>query len=71
MHFEQLHKDTGIPYADMLFFDNEGGNIHSVEKLGVASVLCPSGMTRLIWDQGLLHFAKQRGGAPNDAVMSV
>ena len=35
VHFEQLAKDTGIPFSDMLFFDNEGGNISNVAKLGV------------------------------------
>ena len=37
-HFNKLHKDTGIPYERMLFFDDEHRNIVEVEKLGVTCV---------------------------------
>ncbi|KAL9067078.1 MAG: hypothetical protein Q9157_006928, partial [Trypethelium eluteriae] len=33
-HFARLHAATGIPYAEMLFFDDESRN-REVEKLGV------------------------------------
>lgn len=34
-HFRQLHEESGIPYEEMLFFDDELRNIQSVGKLGV------------------------------------
>ena len=30
VHFPQLKKELGIEYEDMLFFDDEGGNIRQV-----------------------------------------
>jgi Acid Phosphatase len=49
-HFRQLHKKTGIPYEDMVFFDNEYGNIRSVSQLGVHSVYTPDGMQHKHWE---------------------
>ena len=40
----------------MLFFDNERWNIGEVSKLGVVSIHCPDGMTRDIWEEGLVTF---------------
>lgn len=34
-HFRYLHKDSGIPYDQMYFFDDEYRNIEAVEPLGV------------------------------------
>ena len=36
-HFKSIHKKTGIPYAEMLFFDDEARN-KEVESLGY---VCP------------------------------
>lgn len=47
-----------IEYEDMLFFDNEIGNIRSVSKLGVCCVHCPEGVTQEIWIEGLNLFKK-------------
>jgi len=52
-HFKDLQKRTNIAFEDMIFFDNERGNINSVSKLGVCSVYCPQGMTRKIWESGI------------------
>ena len=30
VHFPQLKKELGVEYEDMLFFDDEGGNIRQV-----------------------------------------
>lgn len=56
VHFEQLKKDSGIPYEDMLFFDNEYGNVHDIQKLGVACAYCPQGLTEGSWIQGMEAF---------------
>mmetsp|Transcript_15317 Transcript_15317/g.15228 ORF Transcript_15317/g.15228 Transcript_15317/m.15228 type:complete len:94 (+) Transcript_15317:1-282(+) len=59
-HFHDLQKRTNIAFTDMIFFDNERGNIQSVAKLGVCSIYCPQGMTRKIWDSGLASWLQQQ-----------
>jgi magnesium-dependent phosphatase 1 len=59
-HFKDLKERTGVEYEEMIFFDNERGNIASVEKLGVTSVYCPDGMTEEVWRRGLREF-EERG----------
>ena len=60
-HFQDLQERTGVEFEDMIFFDNERGNIASVEKLGVKSVYCPDGMTAEVWKRGLREFGEGRG----------
>lgn len=36
--YQDIHAATGIPYRDMLFFDDEKSNITTVSKLGVTCV---------------------------------
>jgi magnesium-dependent phosphatase 1 len=56
-HFQKLKREyKSIEYSEMLFFDNEMGNIRSVSKLGVKCIYCPDGMTQAIWDEGLKKF---------------
>ena len=56
-HFKKLKSEyKSIDYSEMLFFDNEMGNIRSVSKLGVKCVYCPDGMTEKIWEEGLGMF---------------
>ena len=43
-HFRALHEETGVAFADMIFFDDEPRNIDSVSRLGVAAHLVPDGM---------------------------
>lgn len=46
-HMECIHKKTGIPYEEMLFFDDERRNVET-EKLGVTMQLVTDGVT---WDE--------------------
>jgi magnesium-dependent phosphatase 1 len=55
-HFRSLHKQTGIPYERMCFFDNEEWNILSVAPLGVKCIHTPDGMTRDDWKKALSMF---------------
>eukprot|EP00934_Nitzschia_sp_Nitz4_P003789 Nitzschia sp. Nitz4//scaffold189_size62959//13867//14489//NITZ4_006303-RA/size62959-snap-gene-0.7-mRNA-1//-1//CDS//3329539881//3779//frame0 len=50
-HFRRLHRQTGIPYEQMMFFDNEYSNIRSVESLGVKCFYTPDGMERKHWEE--------------------
>jgi magnesium-dependent phosphatase 1 len=59
-HYKKLKKEyPHIEYSEMMFFDNEMGNIRSVSALGVHSVYCPDGITEQIWDEGLREFASR------------
>ena len=55
-HFESLHRKTGIPFENMVFFDNERWNCQSVEQLGVKCYHTPNGMTRDDWNLCLEDF---------------
>jgi len=59
-HFNDLQQRTNIPFEDMIFFDNERGNINSVERLGVCSIYCPNGMTRKIWENGIASWLQRK-----------
>ncbi len=50
-HLRQLHKNTGIPFQQMVFFDNEYGNIRCVSSLGVKCIYTPNGMQVEHWDE--------------------
>lgn len=52
-HFRRLHQQTGIPYEQMCFFDNEEWNIQCVSRLGVTCIYTPDGMTRKDWREAL------------------
>ena len=59
VHFKNIKREfnNAIEFEDMLFFDNERGNIQSVSKLGVKSYYCPDGMTEKAWQDGLAMFS--------------
>ena len=50
-HFQRLHNKTGIPYKNMVFFDNEHTNIKQVSKLGVKTIYTPDGMMKEHWEE--------------------
>ncbi|PPR04303.1 hypothetical protein CVT24_013376 [Panaeolus cyanescens] len=64
-HFKELHARTGIPYTEMLFFDDESRN-SEVEKLGVTFQLVPDGVNRLIFEAGLKKWRKLRAKDSNE-----
>ena len=57
-HFNRLHEKTGIPYSEMLFFDDEARN-REVEQLGVTFALCRQGLTSKVFQQGLATWRKK------------
>ncbi|KAI6010992.1 magnesium-dependent phosphatase-1 [Pisolithus microcarpus] len=60
VHFEALHKKTGLPYSEMLFFDDERRN-RNVEKLGVMFILVPEGrgVDNELFEKGLNEWRKR------------
>ncbi|KAH9109395.1 hypothetical protein LEN26_004167 [Aphanomyces euteiches] len=58
VHFKQLKDENGVDYEDMLFFDNERGNIRDISALGVICAYCPNGLTTEVWERGMTAFQK-------------
>ncbi|GAA5898842.1 Mg-dependent acid phosphatase [Sporobolomyces salmoneus] len=56
-HFQELHKKTGIPYEEMVFFDDESRN-REVTNLGVTFVLVGNGVNRALFESGLESWRK-------------
>lgn len=60
-HFPLLREGTGVPYAEMLFFDDSLWSDHCgiVERncAGVVAVRTPKGLTTELWMEGLRKFA--------------
>ena len=54
-HFANIEQQTGICYANMLFFDDEMRNVRDVNSLGVRSVLVENGINWQLYQQ---HIAK-------------
>ncbi|KAI1272955.1 magnesium-dependent phosphatase [Xylaria sp. FL0933] len=59
-HFESLHKRTGIPYTEMLFFDDESRN-RDTETLGVTMWLVRDGVTWAEVESGIREWRRRRG----------
>ncbi|KAF8274641.1 magnesium-dependent phosphatase-1 [Lactarius quietus] len=57
-HFKQLHKKTGIPYSEMLFYDDESRN-KEVAPLGVTFQLVPHGLDNTTFEKGLANWRKR------------
>lgn len=45
-HFGKIRKKSGVPYEDMIFFDDWDENCKEVGSLGVMCVECPRVRTR-------------------------
>jgi magnesium-dependent phosphatase 1 len=58
-HFEALAKRTGIPYTDMLFFDDESRN-RDTESLGVTMWLVRDGVTWTEIERGIVEWRRRR-----------
>jgi len=59
-HFKKFTQASGIPYSNMLFFDDEERNIHEIGRLGVTCVLVRRGMKHAVLESGLKqHAARQ------------
>jgi magnesium-dependent phosphatase 1 len=59
-HFERLKAETGIPFDEMIFFDDSTMNTVEIEKMGVLCAHCPRGLTSRIWENALQEYAKMK-----------
>ncbi|EUB61269.1 Magnesium-dependent phosphatase 1 [Echinococcus granulosus] len=62
-HFETLAKRSGLPFYQMLFFDDLSFNIREVGSLGVHAVLAPNGVDLTLLRRALEEFASITPGA--------
>ena len=66
--FHRLKEKSGVPFEEMLFFDNESRNVREVSTLGVCCIYTPAGMTVENWREGLAEFEEHvahSGGSRN------
>lgn len=56
--FQQLHKESGFEYHEMLFFDDEKRNIDSVSQLGVHTHYVSRGVRREDFDFALCNWRR-------------
>jgi magnesium-dependent phosphatase 1 len=54
-HFNQLRKESGIPFQNMVFFDDEMRNIDDVSTLGVKAVLVNDGISLELIHENVLR----------------
>ena len=59
-HFKKIQKSSGVPYEEMLFFDDESRN-RNVEDLGVVMQLVRDGVTRSEVDKGVQRWREKNG----------
>ena len=57
-HFTRIHKESGLEYSEMLFFDDESRN-KNVETLGVVMRLVRDGVTLHEIDQGVKEWRQK------------
>ena len=60
VHMREIQSKTKVEFEDMLFFDNEYGNIRDVKRLQVLGIHTPDGLTLEDFERGLLEFRKSR-----------
>ncbi|XP_071085873.1 magnesium-dependent phosphatase 1-like [Haliotis cracherodii] len=59
-HFGRFVEESGIPYEDMLFFDDEQRNIIELRNIGVTSIMVNDGITKALIKEGLETFQHNR-----------
>ncbi|XP_076322448.1 magnesium-dependent phosphatase 1-like isoform X2 [Tachypleus tridentatus] len=58
-HFQRFQEVSGVPYSQMIFFDDEHRNICEISKLGVTSVFVPKGLTNKVLEEGFKQFERE------------
>ncbi|KAM4853936.1 magnesium-dependent phosphatase 1 [Thomomys bottae] len=61
-HFGRLQQKTGVPFSQMIFFDDEKRNIVDVSQLGVTCIHIQNGMSLQTLTEGLEIFATAQTG---------
>ena len=53
-HFKEIYELTGVPFDEMVFFDNEWRNIEAVQRLDVNCCYCPDGLTFELFEKAMI-----------------
>lgn len=59
-HFKKFKKDSGIPFEQMLFFDDEERNITDINQLGAVAIYVDSGVSNKVVAEGIEYFVRKR-----------
>jgi len=65
-HFSRIQQASGIPYEDMVFFDDEARNRNVQTELGVTFCLVRDGMTKEEVDRGVWEWRRRKGIKPTE-----
>eukprot|EP00978_Attheya_sp_CCMP212_P005230 scaffold11612_cov39-Attheya_sp.AAC.2 len=66
-HFQNLKRITGIPYDQMVFFDDDARmNLGEISQLGVLCCHCPRGMTADLFRGSLQTYHELKTSSSND-----
>jgi magnesium-dependent phosphatase 1 len=65
-HFSRIQQASGIPYEDMVFFDDEARNRNVQTEFGVTFCLVRDGMTKEEVDRGVWEWRRRKGIKPTD-----
>ena len=58
-HFNRIRKDSGVPFNQMIFFDDEDRNIKDLTAKGVVSILVNNGVDKNVTNEGIKRFVEQ------------
>mmetsp|Transcript_38769 Transcript_38769/g.61408 ORF Transcript_38769/g.61408 Transcript_38769/m.61408 type:complete len:174 (-) Transcript_38769:17-538(-) len=53
IHLKEIARKSKCSFGDLVFFDNEMGNVEDARGLGVHAVYCPDGVTKKAWEEGI------------------
>eukprot|EP00038_Savillea_parva_P025001 m.45794 g.45794 ORF g.45794 m.45794 type:complete len:191 (-) comp6695_c0_seq1:217-789(-) len=59
-HLRAIAQESGVSLEEMVFFDDQHGNIRDVSSLGVLSIRTPYGIEEQHWQECLASFHRQR-----------
>uniref|UniRef100_A0A183B237 Magnesium-dependent phosphatase 1 n=1 Tax=Echinostoma caproni TaxID=27848 RepID=A0A183B237_9TREM len=55
-----FHRLTGVPYNEMMFFDDEDRNVNEIRRLGVHAHLVYRGVSLSVFESALKQFEANR-----------
>ena len=65
-HFAKIQQASGIPFEEMLFFDDEARNRNVETELGVTFWIVRDGLNRDEFDRGVWAWRRRNGIRPLD-----
>lgn len=66
LHFTRIQQASGVPYDEMIFFDDEARNRNVQTEMGVTFCLVRDGMTKEEVDRGVWEWRRRKGIKPDE-----